>query len=77
MWEANISSHVFNKVSTLFLGTCMCVKCNGNYLVAGFEQGSIVLFDYRKQLEAVSELKAHDEPGTDICVCTKIRDCNP
>lgn len=61
-WKANVSSHVF-KVSLLFLGTCMCVKCNVNYLVAGFEQGSIALFDFRKQLEAVSELKAHDDPG--------------
>ena len=42
----------------------MCVKCNVGYLVAGFEEGSIVLFDHRKQSEAVAELKAHDEPGS-------------
>ena len=41
----------------------MCVKCNVHYLVAGFEDGSIVLFDYRKQAGAVTDLKAHDEPG--------------
>lgn len=43
-------------------GTCMCIHCNVGCLVTGFEEGSIVLFDYRKQLEAVAELKAHDEP---------------
>lgn len=50
------------------LGTCMCVKHDGNYLVAGFEEGSIALFDYRKQAEAVTEFKAHDEPGKDIFI---------
>ena len=43
----------------------MCVKCNVDYLVAGFEEGSVVLFDYRKHSEAVTELKVHDEPGKD------------
>ena len=47
----------------IVLGTCMCVKCNVNYLVAGFEDGSIALFDYKKQLEAITELKVHSEPG--------------
>ena len=65
MWE-----QIFLAKCLLFLGTCMCVKCNVNYLVAGFEQGSIVLFDYRKQLEAVTELKVHDEPGAYSCVYT-------
>ena len=41
----------------------MCVKCNDNYLVAGFEEGSVVLFDYRRQEGAVMEFKAHNEPG--------------
>lgn len=52
-----------HKVSILFVGTCMCVKCNDNYLVAGFEEGSVVLFDYRRQEGAVMEFKAHNEPG--------------
>ena len=49
----------------------MCIHCNVGCLVTGFEEGSIVLFDYRKQLEAVAELKAHDEPGMDeefLCI---------
>lgn len=40
----------------------MCVKCTANHLVAGYEEGSIALFDYRKP-EAVTEFKAHNEPG--------------
>ena len=54
----------------------MCVKCNVNYLVAGFEEGSIALFDYRKQLEAVTELKAHDEPGGDNYTKKEDLNCN-
>jgi len=41
----------------------MCVHYCNNYILAGFEDGSIVLFDYRK-CEPVSELKVHSEPGT-------------
>ena len=40
----------------------MSVKCTANHLVAGFEEGSIALFDFRKP-EAITELKAHNEPG--------------
>ena len=64
-WGHQILSIHACMVSLLFSGTCMCVKCNVNYLVAGFEEGSIAIFDYRKQLEAVTELKTHDEPGED------------
>ena len=32
----------------LTIGTCMCVQCNVGYLIAGFEEGSIVLFGHRK-----------------------------
>lgn len=55
--------YIIDNSYVLIVGTCMCIKCNVNYLVAGFEEGSVALFDHRKQLDALTELKAHDEPG--------------
>jgi len=58
----------------LTIGTCMCVHCCSNHILAGFEDGSIVLFDHRK-CEPVSELKVHSEPGTVLHTCVCVRLC--
>ncbi|XP_065887298.1 uncharacterized protein [Dysidea avara] len=42
-------------------GTCMCVHYYNNHILAGFEDGSVVLFDCRN-CKPVSELKVHSEP---------------
>ena len=43
----------------------MCVHYYNNHILAGFEDGSVVLFDCRN-CKPVSELKVHSEPG--MCV---------